>query len=224
MAAIEAIPVAKNESFSQIDTSNLESCQLNVLIKRCSTVYAHHTFAIGQNAPSGEIMSSLHQISQNGRLNLILKSLAQVLMMRRIAISTARIPSVSETHPKTNNTLLTISKPLPGDLESQEWHQLVQIADTERDDFLTQAFRKPSLLRNNTNLSQLLQRHDALTISYVFDRTAAWLWTFVAILISLVASIIYSVAAKDFNTGLAIGTAVLAVLLAIQGLLVFLGR
>jgi len=70
----------------------------------------------------------------------------------------------------------------------------------------------------------LLQRHNALTIGYVFDRPTAWLWTFVAVIISIAAGIIYSVVAKDLNTGLAIGTVILAVLLAFQGLLVFLGR
>jgi len=70
----------------------------------------------------------------------------------------------------------------------------------------------------------MLQQHDALTISHEFDRTTAWIWTFVAVLISAGSGIIYSIAANDVNTGLAIGTAVLAVLLAFQGLLVFLGQ
>ena len=93
--------------------------------------------------------------------------------------------------------------------------------DNSYDDLLTTAFRNPAVVMNNTTL---LQHFDVLTISYTFDRTAAWIWTFVAILLSLASGITYSVIAKDFNTGLGVGTAVLAVLLAFQGLIVFLSR
>src|SRR5262249_55088445 len=110
------------------------------------------------------------------------------------------------------------------DIEDQRYPQLLHIADNSHDDFLTTAFRNPAVVRNSTTLSHLLQQLDALTISYTFDRTAAWLWTFVAILFSFGSGVAYSVAAKDMNTGLGIGTAVLAVLLAFQGLLVFLSR
>ena len=80
------------------------------------------------------------------------------------------------------------------------------------------------MVNNNTTLSHLLQSFEALTISYTFDGSVAWLWTFVAVLVSVASGVVYSVVAKDLNTGLSIGTAVLAVLLAFQGLLVFLSR
>lgn len=93
MAAIEAPSlVMKTETHCHSNPLNSESFELRVLVKRTSSVYVHHTLAVSHNARDEEIMTALREVHQLAKRRLM--DLGQLLLMRRIAIGTARILNV----------------------------------------------------------------------------------------------------------------------------------
>jgi hypothetical protein len=81
MAAIEApSSVVKTETHYHSNPLNSESFELQVLVKRTSSVYGHRTLAVSHNACDEEIMTALREVHQIAKRRLM--KLGQLLLMR----------------------------------------------------------------------------------------------------------------------------------------------
>jgi len=120
-------------------------------------------------------------------------------------------------------------------LEQLALPQRICFERRERNEFLTDAFHHPERLRSakgfaslhlasciDGGLPQPSQQKQGLFVEREPDKRLGLIWFICALLLSMVTGIGAGVARRDLGIGLAIGTAVLSVLSAVQALLAWL--
>jgi hypothetical protein len=120
-------------------------------------------------------------------------------------------------------------------LESQSLPCKVFIESRESMEISTEAFHCPEILSSVTDFAEwnAAYRLDvsspsfdgpkkALLIGRRFNKTAACMWLLLALLVSVAAGVEVGVVCRDVNLGMSIGTGILALLTAVEGLVMWL--
>jgi hypothetical protein len=121
------------------------------------------------------------------------------------------------------------------DLEGLCFPCKVFIESRESMEIFTEAFHHPEILSSVMDFAERYVGYrldvpspfsdgpeKVLLIGRRFNKTAACVWFLLALLISLVAGVEVGVVYRDVNLGMSIGTGILAVLTAVEGLVMWL--